>query len=99
MRSPSASLVVAAAIMAVSFLTVAPASAKCTRLAFSVNDYGIEGPKRDAKKLLDKYIAEWTAERNISNYRTGPKKVTCELFIDLIIFDEHTCKAEASVCW
>ncbi len=89
----------AAAVAAFTFVTTEPASAKCTRLAFSVNDYGKEGPARDAKNLLDKYIAQWTAERNISNYRTGKKDVTCELFIDLIVFDEYTCRAEANVCW
>lgn len=77
----------------------APASAKCTRLAFSVNDYGKDGPTKDAKRLLDKYIAEWTAERGISGYRTGPKSVSCELFLDFGFFDEHTCRAEATVCW
>ncbi|MEL6299449.1 MAG: hypothetical protein AAFV26_04140 [Pseudomonadota bacterium] len=77
-----------------------PAEARtCTRLGFSVNDYGKEGPTRDAKRLLDKYIASWTKENGIKRYRTGRKKVTCELFLDLIVFDEHTCKASASVCW
>lgn len=75
------------------------ANAKCTRLAFSVNDYGKEGPTRDAKVMLDKYIAKWTADRGIKSYQTGPKSVTCELFLDFVVFDEHTCKAEASVCW
>lgn len=75
------------------------ADAKCTRLAFSVNDYGKEGPTNDAKAMLDKYIAKWTADRGITGYTTGPKKVTCELYLDLLLFDEHTCKAEASVCW
>lgn len=88
-----------AVALTTAFAAVTPAEAKCTRLAFSVNDYGKEGPTRDAKQLLDKYIAEWTAERNITNYRTGPKTVKCELFLDVIIFDEHTCRAEASVCW
>ncbi len=92
--------VLAAALAAASILvSVHPASAACTRLAFSVNDYGKEGPTRDAKNLLDKYIAKWTADRGIKNYKTGPKTVTCELFLNLIVFDEHTCKAEASVCW
>lgn len=76
-----------------------PADAKCTRLAFSVNDYGKEGPIKDAKALLDKYIAQWTAERGIKSYRTGKKDVSCELFLDVIVFDEHTCRAEANVCW
>lgn len=87
------------ATIALAFVAVAPAQAKCTRLAFSVNDYGKEGPTNDAKELLDKYIKEWTAERGITKYRTGKKDVSCELFIDLIVFDEYTCRAEADVCW
>lgn len=80
-------------------VAAAPAAAKCTRLAFSVNDYGKDGPIRDAKALLDKYIAEWTGQRGIKKYTVGKKDVSCELFLDFIVFDEHTCKAEANVCW
>ncbi|NJO32425.1 MAG: hypothetical protein HC869_04145 [Rhodospirillales bacterium] len=29
----------------------------------------------------------------------GKKDVSCELFLDFIVFDEHTCKASALVCW
>ncbi len=76
-----------------------PAEAKCTRLAFSVNDYGKEGPTNDAKTLLDKYIAQTMAERGIKTFHTGKKDVTCELFLDFGFFDEHTCKAAATVCW
>jgi len=72
---------------------------KCTRLAFSVNDYGIEIPRRDSQRLLDEYIKEWTAERGIENYTVGEKEVSCKLFLDLVLFDEHTCRAEAPVCW
>lgn len=75
------------------------ANAKCTRLAFSVNDYGKDGPTKDAQSLLDKYIAKWTAERGITKYTTGKKDVSCELFLDFGFFDEHTCKAAATVCW
>lgn len=71
----------------------------CTRLGFLVNDYGKEGPARDAKELLDKYIATWTAERGITKYTVGPKTVECELFLNFIIFDEHTCTASANVCY
>jgi len=75
------------------------ASAACTRLAFSVNDYGKDGPTKDAKDLLDKYAAKWTAERGIKKFTVGKKDVTCELFLDVGLFDEYTCKAAASVCW
>ncbi|MFO7297776.1 MAG: hypothetical protein DIU57_005025 [Pseudomonadota bacterium] len=78
---------------------VAPVEAGCQRLGFSVNDYGKEGPARDAQELLDKYIEKWTAERGIKKYTVGKKTVTCELFLDFIVFDEHTCNAEATVCW
>lgn len=76
-----------------------PTFAACTRLGFSVNDYGKDGPTKDAKGLLDKYIAKWAADHGIAKYRTGPKDVKCELFLDVIVFDEHTCRAEATVCW
>ena len=76
-----------------------PANAACTRLGFSVNDYGKEGPTKDAMNLLDKHIEKWTTERGIKKYKVGKKDVTCELFLDFIVFDEHTCKAEADVCW
>lgn len=92
-------LKIAAAAALIAIAAAGPAAAKCTRLAFSVNDYGKDGPIKDAKSLLDKYIAQWTAERGIKSYRTGKKDVSCELFLDLIVFDEHTCRAEATVCW
>lgn len=89
-------MVAAAAILAVQ---AAPVEAACTRLGFSVNDYGKEGPTKDAQDLLDKYIARWAAERGIKKYNVGKKEVSCELFLDFVVFDEHTCKAEATVCW
>jgi hypothetical protein len=95
----SRTMVCAAAVAALAALSPMHAQAACTRLAFSVNDYGKDGPTKDAKELLDKYIKKWTAERGIKSYTTGPKSVTCELFLDFIVFDEHTCKASASVCW
>jgi hypothetical protein len=75
------------------------ADAKCTRLAFSVNDYGKDGPTKDAKELLEQHIASWAAQQGIKGYSVGKKDVSCELFLDFIVFDEHTCQAEASVCW
>lgn len=90
-------LICAAVVMSLGLTSAA--QAKCTRLAFSVNDYGKEGPKRDAKRLLDGYIAKWAAKNGVKKYRTGKKSVSCKLYLDLILFDEHTCRAEADVCW
>lgn len=95
-----ASMVAAAAALLVTSLGLAgPADAACTRLGYSVNDYGKDGPIRDAKALLDKHIAGEMAKRGVKGYRTGKKTVTCKLFLDFGFFDEHTCKAEATVCW
>lgn len=99
---PSGPSIFRAALLGLSVLAFTGATAdarQCTRLAFSVNDYGKEGPARDAQKLLDQYAERWTAERGIKHYTMGKKTVTCELFLDFGFFDEHTCKAEASVCW
>lgn len=89
---------VATGVLAVSGVVTA-ADARCTRLAFSVNDYGKDGPTNDAKALLDKHISKWAVDHGVKTYTTGKKDVTCELFLDVILFDEHTCRAEANVCW
>ena len=98
MNLRSASVTLAAAVAAIS-VAAAPAAAKCQRLAYSVNDYGKEGPTNDAKKLLDTYIANWTKEKGIAKYTVGKKDVKCDLFLNFIVFDEHTCQASALVCW
>lgn len=93
---------VSARIVAAAFaaaLMVAPASAACKKLAFSVNDYGKDGPTKDALSLLDKHIAATMAKEGIKKYRVGKKSVDCKLFLDFIVFDEHTCTASANVCW
>jgi len=77
----------------------APASAACKKMGFLVNDYGKDGPTSDAQVLLDKHIAAWADKQGIEEYSVGKKSVKCELFIDLILFDEHTCTASATVCW
>lgn len=99
MRQAIHFMFVAAAVAGGAIAVADTASAACTRLAFSVNDYGKEGPTKDAKDLLDKYIAKSMAEKGVASYKTGKKDVNCELFLDFIVFDEYTCKAEATVCW
>jgi hypothetical protein len=89
---------VAAAAAFVSAVSL-PASAECKRFGFTVNDYGKDGPTKDAKGLLDKLIASKMTERGVKDFHTGKKSVSCELFLNFIVFDEHTCTAEATVCW
>jgi len=96
LRSTTA-LWAAAALLAAGMAT--PASAACKKFSFLVNDYGKDGPTKDAKDLLDKYIATWTKEKGIAKYTVGKKDVKCELFLNFIVFDEHTCQASALVCW
>ena len=86
---------VAAFVSAVSL----PALAECKKYGFTVNDYGKDGPTKDAKSLLDKLIATKMTEKGIKDFHTGKKSVSCELFLNFIVFDEHTCTAEATVCW
>ena len=99
MRKSFHILAASTAMCVTALVTALPASATCTRLAFSVNDYGKDGPTKDAKRLLDKYVSKWATDHSIKKYTTGNKSVSCELFLNFILFDEHTCKAEASVCW
>ena len=81
------------------FASSVSAHAQCRTLSFSVNDYGKEGPAKDAADLLEKYIVRWTEEKGIKKYRRVPKEITCELFLDVIVFDEYTCTASADICW
>jgi hypothetical protein len=93
------SLALASVLVSILAATAAPADAACKKFAFLVNDYGKEGPTRDAQTLLDKNIAEWAAQTGVKEYQTGKKTVSCELFLDFVVFDEHTCTAQATVCW
>ncbi len=94
-RSPLTAMAAAAAIL----FSAGAANAACKKMGFLVNDYGKDGPAKDAQDLLDKHVAEWAAQNGIKNYTIGKKDVKCELYIDVILFDEHTCTASANVCW
>jgi hypothetical protein len=99
MRSIYKSIATVAISVGISAGVALPAHAACQRYGFSVNDYGKDGPARDAKELLDKLIAKRMAERGVSKYSTGTKDVKCEMFLNFILFDEYTCTAEATACW
>lgn len=99
MRAVFRTTVSAFAVVAAVALGAGAAEAKCKRMGFLVNDYGKDGPTKDAQALLDKHVATWAAENGISKYTIGKKDVSCELFLNFIVFDEHTCTASANVCW
>jgi hypothetical protein len=97
-------LIAGAAIVALALPVALPAvagepSSGCRVRGFTVNDFGKDGPSRDAQSLLDKDIASWAKENGIGKYKTGPKTVTCVLYLDVGLFDEYTCTAKARVCW
>lgn len=77
-------------------LSSAVQATECAKFSFLVNDYGKDGPTKDAQDLLDKTIVKWASDNKITKYKVGPKNTTCELF--LIIPEEYTCTAEAPVC-
>lgn len=99
MRAFFGSSLTALAGVAALILSVGAAEAKCKRMGFLVNDYGKDGPTKDAQNLLEKHVAEWAAQNGVKNYTIGKKDVSCELYLNLIVFDEHTCTASANVCW
>lgn len=99
MRALTAKSLTSFAAAAAMVIAAGTAEAACKKMGFLVNDYGKDGPSKDAQDLLDKHVAEWAAQNNIKNYTIGKKDVKCELYIDVILFDEHTCTASANVCW
>ncbi len=68
-------------------------------MGFLVNDYGKDGPTNDAKSTCSTSTSRhWAAEQGIEKYTVGKKDVKCELFLNLIVVDEHTCTASARLC-
>ncbi len=99
MRRSTSFALALASLSAISLAAAGPASAACKKMGFLVNDYGKDGPTKDAQELLEKDIAKWAASQGIAKYTVTKKDVTCELFLNFIVFDEHTCTASANVCW
>jgi hypothetical protein len=99
MRALTAMSLTSFAAAAAMLFAAGTAEAACKKMGFLVNDYGKDGPTKDAQDLLDKHVAEWAAQNGIKDYTIGKKDVKCELYIDVILFDEHTCTASANVCW
>jgi hypothetical protein len=62
--------------------TVTPADAACKKALVPRERFRQGRPTKDAKDLLDKYIADWTKEHGITKYTVGKKDVTCELYLN-----------------
>ena len=75
------------------------ANAKCERHAFEVNDYGKEGPIRMARENLYKFVEKLKKEKGLKKVRVKESEPKCRLFLDFIVFDEHTCRIEANICY
>ena len=73
--------------------------AGCRTRSFLVNDYGQAGPTADARRLLDKDIADWSHANGLKNVTVSGKNVACRQSLNFIVFDEWTCTASAKVCW
>ena len=77
MQSRSRFALLAAGAVALAAVSVTPADAACKRLSFLVNDFGKDGPTKDAKDLLDALEAghqlfEQAFTRKIPVMLTGP---------------------------
>ncbi|MGB0087312.1 MAG: hypothetical protein WBP94_18300 [Rhodomicrobiaceae bacterium] len=92
-------VLIAACLGTLMLCPASAAKAECTTLYYSVNDYGKDGPAKDAQDLLDKYIVKWATNKGVKKYTAGKKDVKCELFLDFIAFNEYTCQASSKVCW
>lgn len=79
--------------------TSTPAEAVCQRHAFIVNDFGKEGPIRMARENLYKFVEKLKKEKNIKHIRVKESKPSCFVYLDVGLFNEHTCRIEASMCW
>ncbi len=88
-----------ALIIAGSIVTTPAAARTCEWHAFEVNDYGKEGPIRMARENLYKWVDNLKKEKRIKNVSVSERKPKCRLFLDFGIFDEHTCRIEAKICW
>ncbi|MEO0619697.1 MAG: hypothetical protein AAFZ01_10520 [Pseudomonadota bacterium] len=98
----AAGLVAATAVVAT--LTVNPSQAvahgQCKIVGYEVRDFGKVGPTADAKRLLDERIPKWAKKNGYRGaHKSGPKKVSCKLYLDVGFFDEWTCTATQRVCY
>ena len=69
----------------------------CKGHVFEVNHYGKSGIEL-ARENLNKYVAELKKKSPRKRIRVIEDEPRCYKFLDLILFDEWTCKIEAAIC-
>ncbi len=69
----------------------------CKGHVFEVNHYGKSGIEL-ARENLNKYVAELQKKSPRKKIRVIEDEPRCYKFLDLILFDEWTCKIEAAIC-
>lgn len=72
-------------------------SSRCEGHIFEVNHYGKSGIEL-ARENLDKYVAGLKKKSPRKKFRVVQDKPQCYKFLDLLLFDEWTCKIEAAIC-
>jgi hypothetical protein len=87
-----------AAVKAGAKITPKTDGAVCDHLTYLVNDYGKDGPAKDANAGLDKTVAKFVADNKMTAYKQEKRGMSCELFLDFGFFDEYTCTASVDIC-
>ncbi|MEL7542168.1 MAG: hypothetical protein AAGJ70_00170 [Pseudomonadota bacterium] len=83
-----------------SYAPEASAHGQCKIVGYEVRDFGKVGPTADAKRLLDERIPKWAKKNGYRGaHKSGKKKVSCKLYLDVGFFDEWTCTATQRVCY
>ncbi len=72
-------------------------SKRCEGHVFEVNHYGKSGIEL-ARENLNKYVAELKKKSPNKKIRVIEDEPRCYKFLELILFDEWTCKIEAAIC-
>lgn len=72
-------------------------SSRCEGHIFEVNHYGKSGIEL-ARENLNNYVADLKKKSPRKKFRVVEDEPQCYKFLDLILFDEWTCKIEAAIC-
>lgn len=72
-------------------------SSRCKGHVFEVNHYGKQGIEL-ARENLNKYVADLKKKSPRKKIRVVEDAPRCYKFLDLILFDEWTCRIDTAIC-